>query len=46
MLWYITYLSKVIGSDLETIANKNIEKLKKDIQKDGIQIEVYIEKNN
>lgn len=29
MLWYITYLSKVIGSDLETIANKNIEKLKK-----------------
>ncbi|ABS42895.1 MULTISPECIES: nucleoside triphosphate pyrophosphohydrolase family protein [Clostridium] len=29
VLWYITYLSKVIGSDLETIANKNIEKLKK-----------------
>ncbi|MCR1933444.1 nucleoside triphosphate pyrophosphohydrolase family protein [Clostridium tepidum] len=29
VLWYITYLSKVIGVDLETIANRNIEKLRK-----------------
>lgn len=29
VLWYVAYLSKVIGTDLETIANRNIEKLKK-----------------
>lgn len=29
VLWYITYLSKTIDSDLETIASRNIQKLKK-----------------
>lgn len=29
VLWYIAYLSSVIGYDLSTIANMNIDKLKK-----------------